>query len=244
MNSFFEIHAGSGGVDAQDWVSILFKMYTSWFKKHKFKYDVISSVEGDISGLKSVSLKVSGKYSYGWLKYECGVHRLVRKSPFDMNNKRHTSFASVFVYPENEDYLKIKLNESDLKIDTFKASGAGGQHVNKTNSAVRIRHIPTNLIVQCQSDRSQHKNKVYAIKQLKLKINTLNLINKKKSKEVFEKKKSDISWGNQIRSYFLDKSFIKDLRTNFERNDVSIVLNGDLDPFVFSILKLKYKDYE
>ncbi len=238
MNTFLDIQAGSGGHDAQDWVDMLLKMYSLWCEKRRFKYNVTSLSRGDAVGIKSVSLKVVGEYSYGWLKNECGIHRLVRKSPFNSNGKRHTSFASVFIYPCSEQNCNIKINDFDLKIDTFKASGAGGQHVNKTESAVRVKHIPTGVVVQCQSERSQHKNKTYAIKQLKLKLHALYMLNKKKDKEKIEKNKMNISWGNQIRSYFLDKSFIKDSRTGLETSNVSMVLGGGLDPFIYSVLRM------
>jgi len=239
MDSFFDIQSGSGGIDAQDWVEILFKMYTCWFEKHGFTYNIISLSRGDVAGIKSISLKVCGKYSFGWLKNEVGIHRLVRKSPFDSNNKRHTSFASVFVYPDNDKKCDFVLNDFDLKIDTFKSSGAGGQHVNTTESAVRITHIPTGVVVQCQSERSQHKNKSSAIRQLKLKLNEMFLLNKNLVKKKEESNKLSITWGNQIRSYILDKSRIKDLRTNFEMTNIDLVLNGELDPFVFSVLDMK-----
>lgn len=244
MNSFFDIQAGSGGVDAQDWVDMLFKMYTCWFEKHGFVYDVLGLSRGEVAGTKSVSMKVSGKYSFGWLKNETGIHRLVRKSPFDSNNKRHTSFASVFVYPDNDTKSDIILNDGDLKIDTYRSSGAGGQHVNTTESAVRITHVPTGVVVQCQSDRSQHKNKAHAIRQLKLKLHAMFLLDKKQERDKKETNKASITWGNQIRSYVLDKSRIKDLRTNFETSNISLVLGGNLDPLVFSVLDMKRKCYE
>lgn len=239
LNSFFDIQAGSGGIDAQDWVEMLLKMYTSWFEKRDFSYQVLNLSRGEIAGIKSVSMKVCGKYAFGWLKNETGVHRLVRKSPFNSNNKRHTSFASVFVYPDHDEKCDFVLNDFDLKIDTYKSSGAGGQHVNTTESAVRITHIPTGIVVQCQSERSQHKNKSQALHQLRLKLNAMFLLSKKQEKDKMENGKLAITWGNQIRSYVLDKSRIKDLRTDFESSNINLVLNGNLDPFVFSVLDMK-----
>lgn len=244
MNSFFDIQAGSGGVDAQDWVEMLLKMYTCWFEKRGFVYDILGMSRGDVAGVKSVSMKVCGKYSFGWLKNEIGIHRLVRKSPFDSSKKRHTSFASVFVYPDNDKTCDVVLNDCDLKIDTYRSSGAGGQHVNTTESAVRITHVPTGVVVQCQSDRSQHKNKAQALRQLKLKLHAMFLLDKKQEREKKETNKMSITWGNQIRSYVLDKSRIKDLRTNFETSNINLVLSGNLDPLVFSVLDMKRKCYE
>lgn len=235
-NAYFDIQAGSGGTDAQDWTSILLKMYTSWFTKKNFKYEIINLSSGEIAGIKSVSIKIYGKYAYGWLKYETGIHRLVRKSPFDSNKKRHTSFASVFVYPENDNYSKIKITETEIKIETFRSGGAGGQHVNKTDSAIRITHIPTGIIVQSQSERSQHKNKANAIKQLNLKVNAFYNLNKNINEKKIEETKSAITWGNQIRSYIFDKSYVKDLRTNLEYKDLNFILTGNLDNFILSIL--------
>jgi peptide chain release factor 2 len=239
MNAFLEINSGSGGVDAQDWCSILLKMYTSWISKNGFSYIIDSISYGDISGIKNVSIRIIGKYAFGFLKCESGVHRLVRKSPFDSNNKRHTSFSSVFVYPILESDSSIKIADCDVKIETFRSSGAGGQHVNTTDSAVRITHLPTKLVVQCQSERSQHKNKAQAFKQLNSKLKEYYFLEEKKNKEVFEKNKLSISWGNQIRSYFLDKCIIKDLRTNLEVYNVELVLNGYLDPFIYSLFYFK-----
>ncbi len=236
FNAFMDIQAGSGGIDAQDWVEILLKMYTNWIEKKNFKYNIMTISYGDTAGIKLVSLKIIGKYAFGWLKNETGIHRLVRKSQFDSNNKRHTSFASVFIYPENTNTKNISIEESDLKIETFRSSGAGGQHVNKTDSAVRIVHLPSKIIVQCQSERSQHKNKLQALEQLKLKINALKNINISNKNESYDK--LSITWGNQIRSYVLDKSYVKDLRTNQEINDISFILNGNLDIFILSLLKL------
>lgn len=236
---FLEINSGSGGIDAQDWVSILFKMYSSWLIKNGFKYVINSLTYGEVAGFKNISIRVSGKYAYGFLKHENGVHRLVRKSPFDSNNKRHTSFASIFVYPVIDDIENIKLLDSDLKIDTFRSGGAGGQHVNTTDSAVRITHIPTRIVVQCQSERSQYQNKIHALKQLSSKLKEYNFLEKKKNKDLLEKDKLSISWGSQIRSYVIDKSIIKDLRTNMEYYNVDLVLNGFLDPFIYSIFYFK-----
>lgn len=235
-NAYMDIQAGSGGADAQDWTNIIFKMYTSWFVKKNFKYEIINISNGELAGIKAISIKIYGQYAYGWLKYETGIHRLVRKSPFDSNKKRHTSFASVFVYPENEKYQNIKIKDSDIKIETFRSGGAGGQHVNKTDSAIRITHIPTGIVVQSQSERSQHKNKSNAIKQLNLKVNSFYNLNKNLNKKKIEENKSSITWGNQIRSYIFDKSYIKDLRTNIEIKDLNFVLTGNLDTFTLSIL--------
>ena len=235
-NAYFDIQAGSGGTDAQDWTNILLKMYTSWFIKKNFKYEIINISNGEIAGIKSVSIKVYGKYAYGWLKYETGIHRLVRKSPFDSNKKRHTSFASVFVYPENENFSHVQIKETDTKIETFRSGGAGGQHVNKTDSAIRITHIPTGIVVQSQSERSQHKNKAHALKQLNLKVSAFYNLNKNINEKKIEENKSSITWGNQIRSYIFDKSYVKDLRTNLEYNDLNFILTGNLDNFILSIL--------
>lgn len=239
MDAFLEINSGSGGVDAQDWVNILLKMYSSWINKNGFSYIINFITYGDIAGIKNVSIKIKGKYAFGFLKGESGVHRLVRKSPFDSNNKRHTSFASVFVYPVLEVESNIKILECDIKIETFRAGGAGGQHVNTTDSAVRMTHLPTKLVVQCQSERSQHQNKTQAFKQLVSKIKEYYFLEEKKNKELVDKNKLSISWGNQIRSYFLDKSIIKDLRTNLEVYDVNLTLNGYLDPFIYSLFYFK-----
>jgi len=238
-NAFLDIKAGSGGLESQDWVSMLLKMYISWINKNGYTYDILNITYGESEGIKGVSLKVIGKYSYGWLKYESGVHRLVRKSPFSSNNKRHTTFSSVFIYPENTSDLSFIFNNFDLKIDTFRSSGAGGQHVNKTESAVRVTHIPTNTVVKCQSNRSQHKNKSQAILQLKAKLNKLKLMETQSNKDKINSCKSNITWGNQIRSYILDKSIIRDMRTNLEVNNVDVVLNGDLYPFMYSVLSKK-----
>lgn len=242
-DAFLDINAGSGGLESQNWVEMLVKMYIGWSIKNGFKYVVTSLTYGE-AGFKNISMKILGKYAFGFLKNESGVHRLVRKSPFDSNNKRHTSFASVFVYPVCENDSEIKIIESDLRIDTFRASGAGGQHVNTTESAVRIIHIPTGIMVQCQSERSQHQNKASALKQLKSKLKRFYDIEKKKSRNELEKSKLSISWGSQIRSYILDKSVIKDLRSNLELYDINMVLDGHLNPFIFSVFYLKSELYE
>lgn len=244
LDAFLDITAGSGGIESQDWVGMLFKMYVGWAGKNNFRYCINSVTYGEVTGFKNISITVSGKYAFGFLKYESGVHRLVRKSPFDSNNKRHTSFASVFVYPVLEFDNDIKLIDSDLRIDTYKSSGAGGQHVNTTESAVRIIHIPTNIVVQCQSERSQHQNRAQAIKQLKSKLRELKLSDEKKAKQKIEQSKMSISWGSQIRSYILDKSVIKDLRTNVEIFDIDLVLSGYLEPFILSMLDFKSDLYE
>lgn len=244
FDAFLDINAGSGGIDAQDWVEMLFKMYTGWAIKNKFKYIINSVTYGDIAGFKNISIKILGKFAFGFLKNESGVHRLVRKSPFDSGNKRHTSFASVFVYPAREINVDLKILDADLRVDTFRASGAGGQHVNTTESAIRITHIPTNIVVQCQSERSQHQNKSQALKQLKSKLHQLYLLDIKKNKSILEQSKLTISWGSQIRSYVLDKSVIKDLRTNLEIYDIDLVLNGGIDPFIFSIFYFKSDSYD
>ena len=238
-NVFLDIKAGAGGVDAQDWVDMLFKMYMNWAHSKKFKVLVNSLVSGDVAGIKNISLNIIGYCSYGLLKYETGVHRLVRKSPFSSSSKRHTSFASVYVYPDISFNNKIIINDNDLKIETFKSGGAGGQHVNKTESAVRITHLPTGTIVQSQSDRSQHKNKSNAYRQLESKLNDFILEKEKKEKKLINKNKIDISWGNQIRSYILDRSIIKDLRTNLQVSNVKLVLDGNIDIFIFSMLGKK-----
>ncbi|CAL4325022.1 Peptide chain release factor RF2 [Buchnera aphidicola (Protaphis terricola)] len=232
-NCYIDIQSGSGGIDAQDWSKILLKMYLKWSNKKGFKTKIIDeSNGGDAVGIKSATIQVIGEYAFGWLRTETGIHRLIRKSPFDSSKKRHTSFSSIFIYPDIEKQLDIDLCLSDLRIDVYKASGAGGQHVNRTESAVRITHIPTNLVTQCQSNRSQHKNKEQAIKQMKSKLYELQMQKKRKKQKKIENNKLDISWGNQIRSYILDHSKIKDLRTGVEKHDIEAVLNGDLDDFI------------
>ncbi len=234
---YLDLQAGSGGTEAQDWTSMLLRMYLRWADAKGFKTEVIEVSEGDVAGLKSATIKVSGEYAYGWLRTETGVHRLVRKSPFDSGGRRHTSFASAFVYPEVDDNIAIDINPADLRIDVYRASGAGGQHVNTTESAVRITHVPTNTVVQCQNDRSQHKNKDQAMKQLRAKLFELEMLKQNAEKQASEDAKSDIGWGSQIRSYVLDDSRIKDLRTGVENRNTQAVLDGDLDKFIEASLK-------
>ena len=236
-NAYIDIQSGSGGTEAQDWAEMLLRMYTKWAESRDFTVQVTDLSQGDVAGIKSDSILVEGDHAYGWLRTETGVHRLVRKSPFDSGNRRHTSFASVFISPEIDESIQIELNNSDVRIDTYRASGAGGQHVNKTDSAVRLTHEPTGIVAQCQSDRSQHKNKENAFKQLKSKLYELELQKQKDEQQVLEDSKSDIGWGNQIRSYVLDQSRIKDLRTNLESGNTSAILNGDLDDFMKTSLK-------
>ena len=236
-NCFVDIQAGSGGTEAQDWASMLLRMYIKYCERKGFQVEVLEESEGDIAGIKSASLKISGDYAFGTLRTEIGVHRLVRKSPFDSNNGRHTSFASVFVYPEVDDSIEIDINPADLRIDTYRASGAGGQHINKTDSAVRITHLPTNTVVQCQNDRSQHRNRDEAMNMLKAQLYALELRKRNEEKQALEDSKTDIGWGHQIRSYVLDNSRIKDLRTNVEISNTKAVLDGDLDPFISESLK-------
>jgi len=236
-NAFLDIQSGSGGTEAQDWAEMLLRMYLRWAERHEFKVEVAEVTAGDVAGIKGATIHVAGKYAHGWLRTETGVHRLVRKSPFDSGNRRHTSFASVFVYPEIDDEIEVSINPQDLRIDTYRAGGAGGQHVNRTDSAVRITHIPTGTVVQCQSDRSQHQNKANAMKQLKAKLYDLEINKRNEHKQELEESKSDIGWGNQIRSYVLDQSRIKDLRTKVENTNVQAVLNGDLDLFIETSLK-------
>ncbi|MBY0266709.1 MAG: peptide chain release factor 2 [Burkholderiales bacterium] len=234
---FLDIQAGSGGTEAQDWASILERMYLRYCEKKGFRAEVLEESEGDVAGLKSASLKITGDYAFGHLRTETGVHRLVRKSPFDSNNRRHTSFASVFVYPEVDDSIEIEVNPADLRVDTYRASGAGGQHINKTDSAVRITHIPSGIVVQCQNDRSQHRNRAEAMAMLKSKLYELELRKRNEQKQALEDSKTDIGWGHQIRSYVLDQSRIKDLRTNVEIGNTQAVLDGDLDDFITASLK-------
>lgn len=234
---FLDIQAGSGGTEAQDWASILERMYLRYCEQKGFRVEVLEESEGDVAGIKSASLKITGDYAFGHLRTETGVHRLVRKSPFDSNNRRHTSFASVFVYPEVDDSIEIEINPADLRVDTFRASGAGGQHINKTDSAVRITHEPTGIVVQCQNDRSQHRNRAEAMAMLKSKLFELELRKRNEQKQALEDSKTDIGWGHQIRSYVLDQSRIKDLRTNVEIGNTQAVLDGDLDDFITASLK-------
>jgi peptide chain release factor 2 len=231
-SAFIDIQSGSGGTEAQDWADMLLRMYTRWAEKHEFSVSVIEHSPGEVAGIKSASLLIKGSYAYGWLRTETGVHRLVRKSPFDSGSRRHTSFASVFISPEIDESIEVELNPADVRIDTYRASGAGGQHVNKTDSAVRLTHVPTGTVVQCQNDRSQHKNKDNAFKQLKSKLYELELQKQKDEQQLLEDSKSDIGWGSQIRSYVLDQSRIKDLRTNVESGNISSILDGDIDIFI------------
>lgn len=234
---YLDLQAGSGGTEAQDWASMLMRMYLRWAESRGFKTEIIEESDGDVAGLKSATIKIIGEYAYGWLRTETGVHRLVRKSPFDSGGRRHTSFSSAFIYPEVDDNIDIEINPADLRIDVYRASGAGGQHVNKTESAVRITHVPTGLVTQCQNDRSQHKNKDQAMKQMKAKLYELEMQKKNADKQVMEDNKSDIGWGSQIRSYVLDDSRIKDLRTGVETRNTQAVLDGDLDKFIEASLK-------
>ncbi len=236
-NAFLDIQSGSGGTEAQDWASIIERMFLRWGESHGFKTELIEESAGDVAGIKSATIRFEGDYAFGWLRTETGVHRLVRKSPFDSGNRRHTSFASVFVSPEIDDDIDIALSMSDVRIDVYRASGAGGQHINKTSSAVRMTHIPTNTVVQCQSDRSQHKNRDTALKQLKAKLYELEMLKRNADQQALEDTKSDIGWGSQIRSYVLDQSRIKDLRTGVETGNTQAVLDGDLDQFIEASLK-------
>jgi peptide chain release factor 2 len=236
-NAFLDIQAGSGGTEAQDWAEMLLRMYLRWAERHGFKAELIEVSPGDVAGIKSATMKVEGAYAFGWLRTEIGVHRLVRKSPFDSGNRRHTSFAAVFVSPEIDDDIDIDINPADLRIDVYRASGAGGQHVNRTESAVRITHAPSGVVVQCQNDRSQHKNKATAMKQLKSKLYELEIQKRSVDQQALEDTKSDIGWGSQIRSYVLDQSRIKDLRTGVEIGNTQAVLDGELDPFIEASLK-------
>lgn len=236
-NCFIDIQSGSGGTEAQDWASMLLRMYLRYCERRGFKVEVLEETEGDVAGIKGASLKVIGDYAYGYLRTESGVHRLVRKSPFDSGNRRHTSFASVSVFPEVDDSIEVTINPADLRVDTYRASGAGGQHINKTDSAVRITHEPTGIVVQCQNDRSQHKNRAEAMSMLKAKIYEFELRKRNEEKQALEDAKTDIGWGHQIRSYVLDQSRIKDLRTNVEIGNTQGVLDGDLDPFISESLK-------
>ena len=236
-NAYVDVQSGSGGTEAQDWAEMLLRMYLRWAESHNFKATLMECSAGDVAGIKSATIYIEGPYAFGWLRTEIGVHRLVRKSPFDSGNRRHTSFAAIFVSPEVDDDIEIEINPADLRIDTYRASGAGGQHVNKTDSAVRLTHIPTNTVVQCQNDRSQHKNKAQAMKQLKAKLYELKMMEKQESQQEAENAKSDIGWGSQIRSYVLDQSRIKDLRTGVETGNTQAVLDGNLDMFIKESLK-------
>jgi len=236
-DGYIDIQSGSGGTEAQDWANMLLRMYLRWGEAHGFKTELIEVSDGDVAGIKSATIRFGGEYAFGWLRTETGVHRLVRKSPFDSGSRRHTSFASAFAYPEVSDDIEIEINPADIRIDTYRASGAGGQHVNRTDSAVRITHVPTNIVVQCQNDRSQHKNKDQAFKQLKAKLYEYELQKQNAEKQAMEDGKSDIGWGSQIRSYVLDDSRIKDLRTGVETRNTQAVLDGDLDKFIEASLK-------
>jgi peptide chain release factor 2 len=236
-NAYLDIQSGAGGTEAQDWAEMILRMYLRWAESHEFKAEVIEASAGEVAGIKSATVHIVGEYAYGWLRTETGVHRLVRKSPFDAGNRRHTSFASVFVSPEVDDNIEIEINPVELRIDVYRASGAGGQHVNRTESAVRITHLPTNSVVQCQNDRSQHKNKAQAMKQLKAKLYELEMQDRRAKASVVEESKADVGWGSQIRSYVLDQSRIKDLRTSVETGNTQAVLDGGLDEFIEASLK-------
>ena len=236
-NAFLDIQAGSGGTEAQDWAEMLLRMYLRWGEANGFKTELMEVSPGEVAGIKSATIKFDGEYAFGWLRTEIGVHRLVRKSPFDSGNRRHTSFAAVFVSPEIDDDIEIDINPADLRIDVYRASGAGGQHVNRTESAVRITHMPSGVVVQCQNDRSQHKNKDHAMKQLRAKLYELEIQKRSADQQAVEETKSDIGWGSQIRSYVLDQSRIKDLRTNVETGNTQAVLDGGLNMFIEASLK-------
>ncbi|MBW5802675.1 peptide chain release factor 2 [Coxiella endosymbiont of Ornithodoros amblus] len=236
-NAYLDIQAGSGGTEAQDWAEMLLRMYLRWGNKHGFTTTLMEASPGEVAGIKSATIEFTGSYAYGWLRSETGVHRLVRKSPFDSSNRRHTSFASVFVSPEIDDDIEIEINPEELRIDTYRARGAGGQHVNRTDSAVRITHLPSRIVVQCQNDRSQHKNKAQAMKQLRAKLYEIEMMKQQEKQALLEASKSEISWGNQIRSYVLDASRIKDLRTGVETSNAQAVLDGDINLFIEACLK-------
>jgi len=236
-NAFMDIQSGAGGTEAQDWAEMILRMYLRWAETHGFRAEVVEASAGEVAGIKSATVHIKGEYCYGWLRTETGVHRLVRKSPFDSGSRRHTSFASVFVSPEVDDDIDIDINPADLRIDVYRASGAGGQHVNRTESAVRITHLPTNIVVQCQNDRSQHKNKAQAMKQLKAKLYEFEMQKRRAEASIVEESKADVGWGSQIRSYVLDQSRIKDLRTGVETGNTQAVLDGGLDSFIEASLK-------
>jgi peptide chain release factor 2 len=236
-NAFVEIQSGTGGTEAQDWASMLLRMYLRWAERRGFKTELIEQSDGEVAGIKGATIRIEGPYAFGWMRTETGVHRLVRKSPFDSGNRRHTSFASVFVSPEVDEDFDIEINPADLKVDTYRASGAGGQHVNRTESAIRITHMPSGIIVACQSDRSQHKNRSTAMKMLKARMYEMEMLKRNAEKQKLEDSKADIGWGSQIRSYVLDQSRIKDLRTNVEVANTQAVLDGDLDKFIEASLK-------
>jgi peptide chain release factor 2 len=237
-SAYLDIQAGSGGTEAQDWAQMLMRMYLRWGEAKGFQVDVVDVTSGDVAGIKNTTILFTGEYAFGWLRTETGVHRLVRKSPFDSGNRRHTSFSSVFVSPEIDDDIEIDLDMSQVRVDTFRSSGAGGQHVNTTDSAIRLTHLPSGIVVQCQNQRSQHKNKDQAIKQLKAKLYELEEFKRRQEAQAVEAEKSDIGWGSQIRSYVLDQSRIKDLRTNVENTNTGSVLDGDLDRFIEASLKM------
>ncbi len=236
-NAFLDIQAGSGGTEAQDWANMLLRMYLRWAEAKGFKAELVELSEGEVAGIKSATVKVTGDYAYGYLRTETGIHRLVRKSPFDSGHRRHTSFASVFAYPEVDDDIEIEINPAELRVDTYRASGAGGQHVNRTDSAVRLTHLPTGIVVQCQNDRSQHRNKAEAMRMMKARLYDAELRRRQAEQQQLEDSKADIGWGQQIRSYVLDQSRIKDLRTGVEVGDTQAVLDGDLDRFIEASLK-------
>ena len=236
-NAFLDIQAGSGGTEAQDWAEMMLRMYLRWGEAKGFKTELIEVSAGEVAGIKSATIKFEGEYAFGWLRTETGVHRLVRKSPFDSGNRRHTSFASVFVSPEIDDNIEIEINPADLRVDTYRASGAGGQHVNKTDSAVRLTHNPSGIVVQCQTERSQHQNKDNAMKLLRAKLYEMEILKRSEEKQAMEDSKADIGWGSQIRSYVLDSSRIKDLRTGVETSNCQAVLDGDIDQFIEASLK-------
>ena len=237
LNCFLDIQAGAGGTEAQDWASMLLRQYLKYAERKGFKAELMEESEGEVAGIKSATIKIEGEYAFGYLRTETGVHRLVRKSPFDSSGGRHTSFASVFVYPEVDDSFEVDVNPADIRVDTFRASGAGGQHINKTDSAVRMTHIPTGIVVQCQNDRSQHRNRAEAMQMLKSKLFELEMRKRMAEQQKLEDSKTDVGWGHQIRSYVLDQSRIKDLRTNVEISNTQKVLDGDLDPFIEASLK-------
>ena len=236
-NAYLDIQAGSGGTEAQDWAEMMLRMYLRWGEAHDFRTELIEVSAGDVAGIKSATIRFEGEYAFGWLRTETGVHRLVRKSPFDSGNRRHTSFASVFVSPEIDDNIEIDINPADLRTDTYRASGAGGQHINKTDSAVRITHIPSGVVVQCQTERSQHQNRDNAMKLLRAKLYEMEMHRRNEEKQAMEDSKADIGWGSQIRSYVLDQSRIKDLRTNVETSNTQAVLDGGIDRFIEASLK-------
>ncbi len=237
LNCFMDIQSGAGGTEAQDWASILLRQYLRYCERKDFKAEVMEESDGEVAGIKSATIKITGEYAFGYLRTETGVHRLVRKSPFDSANGRHTSFASVFVYPEVDDSVEIDINPADLRVDTYRASGAGGQHINKTDSAVRLTHMPTGIVVQCQNDRSQHRNRAEAMQMLKSRLYELEMRTRMAEQQKMEDSKTDVGWGHQIRSYVLDQSRIKDLRTNVEISNTQKVLDGDLDQFIQASLK-------